>query len=37
MKKSLILILLAPSTVFSQTENLIRNPGFEYKTSEAEA
>lgn len=36
MKKIPFLLLLAPSVVLSQTENLIRNPGFEYKTNDAE-
>jgi hypothetical protein len=35
MKNSLLLFLLLPSFIMAQTENLIRNPGFEYKTNDA--
>jgi hypothetical protein len=36
MRKLIVILFLAPSIALCQTENLIRNDGFEYKTNEAE-
>lgn len=36
MNKLLVILFLFPNLVLSQTENLIRNAGFEYKTNQAE-
>jgi hypothetical protein len=35
MKTKLLLLLFLPKIIFAQTENLIRNEGFEYKTNDA--